>query len=229
MEDIKKEKLLENSTGPIFIKTAETIIYQMKNCLCKIKCKSGSGSGFFCKIPYPDQSHLLPVLVTAVFVIDSEVKEENSLKISLNDDNEFREIKLNNRKIFMNKELACAFIEILPEDKINNFLEIDSDLFKDDKELEYIYKRKSIYVLHYPKGPKGEKAAMNSGILKNILNNTLVHSCNTEVGSAGGPIILLDNLKVIGFHKGAKISVNANEGSLLKYPISEFIKNNIGH
>ena len=75
-EKMKKEKLLENSAGPIFIKTAETIIYQMKNCLCKIKTKhDGDGSGFFCKIPYPDQSHLLPVLITAVFVIDSEVKE----------------------------------------------------------------------------------------------------------------------------------------------------------
>ena len=71
MEEIKKEKVLKNSTGPIFIKTAENIIYQMKNCLCKIKCKDGgSGSGFFCKIPYPDQSHLLPVLVTTDFIID---------------------------------------------------------------------------------------------------------------------------------------------------------------
>ena len=226
MENIKKEKLLENSTGPIFINTAETIIYQMKNCLCKIKTKhSGNGSGFFCKIPYPDQSHLLPVLVTASFVKDFDVKE-GTLNISLNDDNEFREIKLNNRKIFINKELACAFIEILPEDKINNFLEIDGDLFKDDKEIEYIYRRKSIYVLHYP---RGERAAMNSGILKNLVNETIIHLCNTEPGSSGGPIILLDNLKVIGFHKGSKVKLNENEGTLIKYPISEFIKNNIGH
>ena len=225
MENIKKEKWLENSTGPIFINTAKTIIYQMENCLCKIKSKLSSGSGFFCKIPYPDQSHLSPVLVTANFVVVSDVKKGNSLKISLNDDKEFREIKLNNRKIFMNHELACAFIEILPEDKIINFLEIDSDLFK-NKEIEYIYKRKSIYVLHYP---RGEKAAMNSGILKNLNNETIIHLCNTEPGSSGGPIILLDNLKVIGFHKGSKMKYPENEGILIKYPISEFIKNNIGH
>ena len=123
----------------------------MKNCLCKLICKNTRGSGFFCRIPYPDQSHLLPVLVTTDYVIDSEVKEGNPLKISLNDDSEFREIQLKNRKIFMNKEMHSAFIEILPENKINSFLEIDNDLFKDDNSLEYIYKGTTIYVLHYPK------------------------------------------------------------------------------
>ena len=119
-----------------------------------------------------------------------------------------------------------AFIEILPEDKINNFLEIDNNLFKYEKEIEEIYRRRSIYVLHYP---RGERAAMNSGILKKIENDTIVHICNTEPGSSGGPIILLDNLKVIGFHKGSKSQAALNLGTLLKYPISEFIKNNIGH
>ena len=228
MEEIKKEKVLKNSTGPIFIKTAENIIYQMKNCLCKIKCKGGgSGSGFFCKIPYPDQSHLLPVLVTTDFIINfTDVKEGNSLKISLNDENEFREIKVNNRKIFLNNEIASAFIEILPEDKINNFLEIDNDLFKDDESLKYIYERKSIYVLHYP---KSDIAAMNSGIFGDLNDYTFTHFCNTEMGSSGGPIILLDNLKVIGIHKGGDKHSNFNIATFIKYPIVEFIKKNIGH
>ena len=226
MEDIKKEKLLRNSTGPIFINTAERIIYQMKNCLCKLICKNTRGSGFFCRIPYPDQSHLLPVLVTTDYVIDSEVKEGNPLKISLNDDSEFREIQLKNRKIFMNKEMHSAFIEILPEDKINSFLEIDNDLFKDDNSLEYIYKGTTIYVLHYP---KGERAAMNTGIFHKLRENQILHLCNTEVGSSGGPIILLNNLKVIGFNVGGKMNSEENMGTLIKYPITEFIKNNIGH
>ena len=224
MEDIKKEKLLRN--WPIFINTAERIIYQMKNCLCKLICKNTRGSGFFCRIPYPDQSHLLPVLVTTDYVIDSEVKEGNPLKISLNDDSEFREIQLKNRKIFMNKEMHSAFIEILPENKINSFLEIDNDLFKDDNSLEYIYKGTTIYVLHYP---KGERAAMNTGIFHKLRENQILHLCNTEVGSSGGPIILLNNLKVIGFNVGGKMNSEENMGTLIKYPITEFIKNNIGH
>ena len=126
----------------------------------------------------------------------------------------------------MNKELLCAFIEILPEDKIDNFLEIDYDLFKYDKEIEYKYYRKSIYVLHYP---RDERASMNSGILKRFEDYKIIHLCNTENGSSGGPIILLDNLKVIGFHTGSKNQISENEGILIKYPISEFIKNNIGH
>ena len=226
MENIKKEKVLINSTGPIFINTAERIIYQMKNCLCKIICKNGRGSGFFCKIPYPDQSHLLPVLITTDFVIDSEVKEGNSIEISLNDDYEFRKIKLKNRKIYMNEEMNSAFIEILPEDKINNFLEIDNNLFKDDNSLEYIYKGTTIYILHYP---KGERAAMNSGIFKRLIEKKIFHLCNTDSGSSGGPIILLNSLKVIGFNIGSTMKSEENMGILIKYPIHEFIINNIGH
>ena len=45
-------------------------------------------------------------------------------------------------------------------------------------------------------------------------------------GSSGSPILKLNN-KVIGIHKGTSQSNgNNNEGTLLNYPIKEFIKNN---
>ena len=59
--------------------------------------------------------------------------------------------------------MVCVFIEILPQDKTNNFLEIDDNLFKDEESLEYIYLKKSVYILYYL---KGGRAAMNSGIVK---------------------------------------------------------------
>jgi len=51
-----------------------------------------------------------------------------------------------------------------------------------------------------------------------------VHKCSTEHGSSGGPIILLNTVKVIGVHKGSSNN-NFNYGTLLQYPILAFNKN----
>ena len=72
-------------------------ISQMKSCVCKINLNDGKqqNTGFFCKIPYPDQAHLLSALVTCNFIIGKEnLKEGNTIRLSLNDDKEFREIKI---------------------------------------------------------------------------------------------------------------------------------------
>ena len=225
MEIIKKEKFLENSVGPIYINTAKKIIYQLENCIFKIYLEKGlHGTGFFTKIPYPDQFHLLPVLVTASFVINLNALKQDSIHVSLNDDNVLREIKLKDtkRKIFINDEFGTTFIEILPEDKIYDFLEIDENVFKADKiSKKEIYLRKSIYVLHYM---KGEKASMNPGIILNININCkdIMHSCNTSAGSSGGPILLLDTLKVVGMHCGADHIKNFNKGIFINLPILKF-------
>ena len=219
---IKKEKFLENSVDSIFINQAEKIIYQMKKCVCKfISKENGRLTGFLCKIPYPDKAHLLPVLASTDFAIEPYIKEGN-IKISIDNDKEFKEIKLANRKIFKNRELYTCFIELIPEDKINDFLEIDENIFKENQELSYI--KNSIYVLHYI---KGENVAMNPGILKKINKNNFEHLCNTKDGSSGGPILLLKTCKVIGIHWGSN-HLNFNFGTLIKYSIKEFIKNNIG-
>ena len=102
MEKFKKEKFLENSVGPIFIKSAEIIISQMRKCLCKIVSENMRSTGFFCKIPYPDMSHLLPVLVTTDFAFRKGIKKGDSINISINDDQELKTIKIDdNRKIFI--------------------------------------------------------------------------------------------------------------------------------
>ena len=228
MEKFRKEKFLENSVGPIFIKSAEIIISQMRKCLCKIVSENMRSTGFFCKIPYPDMSHLLPVLVTADFAFRKGIKKGDSINISINDDQELKTIKIDdNRKIFINKQYNTAFIELTPEDKINDFLEIDYDIFQKENYAEYAYPMKSIYVLHYP---KGHIAAMNPGTLKKFLDDKkeFSHYCNTQAGSSGGPILLLDNFKVIGFHKASRSDMDYNIGGFIKYPIEEFIKNSIG-
>ena len=47
MSDKKKEKLLDKYPIPITIECTSIILYQMKECICKIKNKKGKGTGFF--------------------------------------------------------------------------------------------------------------------------------------------------------------------------------------
>ena len=115
MEDISLEKYIKNSPTPISIKGMETILFQMKNCVCKIHKNIGTnGSGFFCKIPYPGKSDLLPVLITNYHVLNEEdIKNNKIIELTINDDNEKRSIKIDENRIkFNSKELDVTFIEI---------------------------------------------------------------------------------------------------------------------
>ena len=65
-----KEKYIEDYPIPITLESTEIILSQMKSSVCKIYLDNGNkGTGFFCKIPYPDNKHLLPVLVTNNHII----------------------------------------------------------------------------------------------------------------------------------------------------------------
>ena len=69
MENYIPEKYIEDSPNPLTIEGTETILFQMKNCLCKILGNDGKkGTGFFCKIPYLKK--LLPVLITNNHILD---------------------------------------------------------------------------------------------------------------------------------------------------------------
>jgi len=68
-EDFIKEKYIENSVNPVSIEGLEKILFQMKNCICKIYKNDGTkGTGFFCRIPFPDESNLLHVLFTNIIM-----------------------------------------------------------------------------------------------------------------------------------------------------------------
>lgn len=228
MEEIKKEKFLEKSTNPIFLDGLEIITNQMKKCVCKILLNDGQqNTGFFCKIPYPDNSHLLPSLVTCNFIIGKEMLAEGSIiHISLENDKEMKEIKITNaRKIYTNDKYCITFIELIPEDKIDDFLEIDPIVFKDDGDLKNIYKKSSAYVLHYL---KGDKVAYSSGIISELDDYNICHLCNTEIGSSGGPILSSNSFQVIGIHVGTSKNKEFNKGVLIRSAIVQFIQSNIG-
>ena len=56
-------------------------------------------------------------------------------------------------------------------------------------------------------------------------NNYFFHDCNTEEGNSGSPIILINNLSVIGIHKGYDKKENKNIGIYLGQ-IIKFIETN---
>ena len=220
--DISNEKIITDYPLPISIETTEIILNQLKNNICKIFMKNGGkGTGFFCKIPFPDMNHFLTVLITNSHVIDETyLNKEKKITISMNNDNTLKEIKLGNRITYSNKIYDITFIQIFQEkDNINEYLELNNNL--NEEKFNEVYLGSSIYILQYP---KGEKAAVSYGVLKNIDshdNFIFSHLCCTEKGSSGSPIISLIDNKVIGIHIGSS-KFCYNKGTFLKNSIREF-------
>ena len=198
---------------------AEKIVEQMKNNVCKIRIKDAQGTGFFCKIPYPDMNNMLPVLITNCHVINEEIlnKKGINIVISTQDDVNIKEMKLDHRIKYTNKEYDVTIIEVKEEDNINSFLELDDTLLEDvlndkNKNLSYI------------EGTLVE----SSGTLQNISEERkylLIHNCRTGAGAGGSPLLNVRNNKVIGIHHSTDFhSHNKRRGTFLNYPIKEFIK-----
>ena len=90
-----KEKKLNYYPEIVSLESSERIIYQMKNNIVKIYLNNESkGTGFFCRIPYINNKEL-NVLITNNYVINLEL---DKIIISINNDNEIKEIELKNRR-----------------------------------------------------------------------------------------------------------------------------------
>ena len=161
-------------------------------------------------------------MITNNHVIDEKILEkEKNILISINKKN--KEIKLENRKVYTNKDYDTTIIEIKNKDGIDNYLEVDDNILENISNISYI--KKSIYIIQYE--GKEEEASVSYGILKNIdesNNYTFEHLCSTEKGSSGSPILNIKNNKIIGIHKEAYKN-NYNRGTFLNYPIQEYINN----
>ena len=190
------------------------------NCICKIDGNK-AGTGFFCKIKRGEE--LIPVLITNYHVIDDNYMKQNKyLKFYINDKSHI--IDLNSEsKIYSssNNEYDMMIIR-LKEGQVNNYLDIDENIFEDNS--ENYYENDSIYILHYANAEEA-KVSFGKGI-KKLDNYDIKHLCHTEPGSSGGPILSRMTNKVIGIHKGSigKGKCDYNIGTFLKYPLNE-VKN----
>ena len=231
MEGIN-ETFLVNYPNPITIDSTRKILKQMENCICKINNYNGKGTGFFCYIFDKKNKNKIPVLITNNHVINEKIIQENdNILVSLNDEQDKKiNINLNyNRKIYTSDQdkYDTTIIEIKPEkDKLNvdNFLELDENILESNQNLI----NENIYIIQYPKyNFNFQKASVSYGILRDISKKyELMHSCSTELCSSGSPILNISHHKVIGIHtKGLMHNFNFNLGTLLKYPIQEYLNN----
>ena len=218
--DVIKERVLKDYPQIVSLESTERIINQMKNNIFKVCLNDGTkGTGFFCKIPFI-RNQELKVLITNNHVINLEMEK---ITISINNNKEIKEIELNDRITYTNKEYDITIIEIKDKDKINNYLELDENIMQ--KGANKLYINNTIYIIQYP---WGQKLGVSYGILNRINEDkeyNFNHLCCTEEGSSGSPIINLTSNKVIGIHKEAE--KNYNRGLFLNYAIEDFIKKNI--
>ena len=219
---MKKEKKLNNSVEPVSILGTKTILNQMMNCICKLNINGANGTGFFCKIPF-ENNYIRYFLITNYHVLNEKYyNENNKINLLLNDEDITKIIDLRmNRITYFNENYDITLIELNENDNINNFLELDDKLFRDNHEI--IYENKSLYILQYP---LGKNAAVSYGLLTSIDKFEIKHKCSTENGSSGSPILNLETNKVIGIHKEGSTLFEFNKGTYLKYPLNDFIQIN---
>ena len=192
---MKEQNKKVDSIEPVSILGTQKILNQLINCICKIKIKGDLGTGFFCQIPYKNET--IKVFMTNYHVInENDIKENKKINLLLNDEEEHIIIDLEiERKIYSNKDYDITIIELRDEDKIKDYLEFDDNLFQDNS--EKIYNNKSIYILHYP---KEKNVYVSYGLLNNIDNYNIMHNCCINNYSFGSPILNLQDNKLIGIH-----------------------------
>ena len=222
------ERILIGCPTIISYDCTKKIMEQMEKNICKIRIGDQQGTGFFCKIPFPDENNMLPVLITNNHIINYELlyKENSTIAIS-STLFENKILNLNDRIKRTNKEYDTTIIEIKETDKIENYLELDDYILDDIINSENnndIYIEKTLYIIQYPEG----HLSASYGILETINNEKkyyFYHKCSTKDGSSGSPILNLNN-KIIGIHSIGRKNDKTNKGIFLNYPIKEFIELN---
>ena len=205
MEKIKYNKIINKNNEIFDYDFLEQIINSgIKDCICKIiretkiihKLKKKSGTGFFCNV----SSKNIKLFITNNHIIDQTFLDKEKKLIYFNYNNEKKEINLElNRYKFTDKVLDCTIIEILKEDNIINYLEIDEYINIKD------YKNEQIFCVQYP-CQKNLQYSHGKNLGKN--GKFFFYSIGTLEGSSGSPILLVENRKLIGMHKGSYINKN---------------------
>ena len=214
-----KEKSLDNVGDGIPYEILKILGQKLETHICKIECKEGHGTGFFCNIPY--KWNILKALITNEHVLNKDdIMPGKIIKFSINNEKYYFELKFDElRKTYISEKYDITIIELKKEDELDkiSFFDIDNQIFEENT--KDIFKNKQIFLLHYP---KGEGMVCSNGIIKNINedNYTIQHLCNSNSGSSGGPLINAKNFQVIGIHKGGGFGTkNYNMGTFLKEPI----------
>jgi len=171
----------------------------LRKYVCKIIRKKLTGTGFFCEIPEKN----IKLLVTNNHIIDDIYLEKGNkiaYMISEKEIENFYEIDLEKtRYMLTNKEMDFTIIEILKEDNIQNFLNINNE--------QYTLKDE-IFAYQFA---GGVKLGFSFGNILEKNDTYLKYDVGTKGGSSGSPLLLMKNSKIIGLHKAGIIGENTEK------------------
>ena len=175
-----------------------------KRCTCQIFINDNNenlyGSGFFCKIPYTKNNNiLLNVLLTCEHVLKKDVVfSSKNIKIKLDD--KIKNISLSKeRKKWSNEKMDYSCIEILDDDEIDDYYQLDDMIFQKDYSNNLYLDEKHIIIFGIM---KTKRRGHSPGIIKYIQDHLFAHNCNTDPGCSGGAIVNKNNNCIIGLHRG---------------------------
>ena len=219
---------MDGSSGKQNEKNRENQAEKIGSCLmdvspsiCKINFHNVTVSGFLIKLDKHD-GPLFCLMTNGHIFTNEMIQKKETIDIFYNDQKNLIRIKLNNNeryiKNFLDLNIDCLIVEILSKDKINEdyFLFPNIDYINNVNKL----KDKEIYIMQYPKGT----LSFSKGEIKDININEFSHNANTDYGSSGSPIFLLDTNKVIGIHKSTAVDERINFGDFI-FPIINILKN----
>ena len=146
-----------------------------------------SGTGFCFNLPDKGYKFFL----TNNYILNQEFLDSEK-KLILYDKNDNKiEIDLSiNRFKMTDKDMDFTIIEILEEDNLSYFLEVDEFINSKD------YKDEEIFTFDFP---EGKNLQYSFGKCQGKYNNSFSYSSEIKGGS---PLILKYNSKLIGLHKG---------------------------
>ena len=195
---------------------------------CKIILdKLNYGSGFFAKILSQSRnSKIIKVLFTCYHVLTEEfLNSHNVINLEFNND-EKRNILLNkNRLIWLNKYLDYTCIEILDEDNISEFLNIDFEIYEENYNTNLENEEVLLLAFNKDENDENSKQSCEFGILhydKDI--EAFLSSYNSTHGASGGVVLLKRGYKLIGMHKGAYKDIENNKNLNVIIPLNIILK-----
>ena len=177
---------------PISLKNIQKYL-KIINATCKLV--TGQGTGFFCELQL--QNYTMKVLLTCNHVLTENLIKNNSTIIFKHQDT-IKNLKINAKRfVCTNEELDYTCIQILNEDKLSDYFEIDTNIKKNPNEIYY----NELFAIY--QCPEGNDVSLSEGKIEEFKSNGIIwHNISTDKGSSGGPLILSKNLKVVGIHRG---------------------------
>ena len=186
--------------------------------VCKIIIDNKIGNGFFCKIKNDNNSIYLVTCYHVLSKIILDIYDEIKLKFN------YYTIKLNlkeKRNVLYDVKLDFMAIEIKNEDEIKvKAFEINHDCYN----YEYDNTKYDTRGIIIPCLGEDNEVYFPQGMINYSDNKRFLHNCNTIPGNSGAPIILINNIKIIGIHIGYEKAQNKNVG-LFFHNILKYFKN----